>query len=162
MKGKKIPLAVLSVVSFIMLLSGCATDPMAQCRQMMGNMGSNPEKMQQMMEEMGNDPMMAQPMNLMRMRAYPDSPASLLAMKASLKLSGEQVSKLKAIEEQANAEAKQILSEEQAKEFTTLTGEWKPQSMMEGMQTMMPRMHKMMEDQMPCPCPMCQQMMQGK
>lgn len=179
MKTKFFMFTFVSLVSVVVFLSGCATDPMAQCRQMMrnnpemmrketgnmpmmGQMQMDPEMMQQMMEHMKDNPMMVQCMTMMQAVMYPDSPSSLLAMKDSLKLSNEQVKRLKEIEESANAEARKILTEEQGKNFNALAGEWKPQSMMQGMQTMMPEMQKKMGGQMPCPCPMCQQMMQKK
>ncbi len=185
MKAKMTILIAVCLTSNLLLLSGCGTDPMARCRQMMGSnsemmqqmmkdknnmpmmgqmqMGQmKPEEMRQMMEKMGDNPMMTQCMNMMRMRAYPGSTASLLVMNGSLKLTDEQMNRLKAIEDKANAEASQVLTEEQLKIFDAVTKEWKPMSMMEGMQTMMPQMQKMMGGQIPCPCPMCQQMMQGK
>ncbi|WP_298271132.1 hypothetical protein [Geobacter sp.] len=118
------------------------------------------EMMKQMKERMGDDPMMAQCMAMMQTPITPRSPASLLAMKESLKLSDDQVQKLKELEEKTNAEALRLLTEEQRASFTAMTKGWKPMSMMEGMQTMMPRMQKMMGNN--CPCPMCRQMMQGK
>ena len=181
MKRKMIIFTAVCLTSTLLLLTGCATDPMAQCRQMigsnpemmqqmakdtgtmpmMGQMQMEPEKMKQMMEKMGDNPMMAQCMNMMRTPIFPDSPCSVFALKEQLGLSEEQAKNLGAIEERARAEARKTLTEEQAKKFEVLTKDWKPMSMMEEMQTMMPQMQKMMGGQMPCPCPMCQQM-QGK
>jgi hypothetical protein len=123
-------------------------------------MQMGPEMMQQMMKDMGNNPMMAQCQHMMRTVIYPDSASSILALKEQLDLSEKQTKELIAIQEKANAEAKRVLTEEQGKKFEALTKDWKPQSMMQCMQTMMSQMQKMMGGQMPA-CPMMQ-MMQGK
>lgn len=49
MKRKMTMLTAICLTSTLFLLSGCATDHMAQCRQMMNSMGDKPEMMQQMM-----------------------------------------------------------------------------------------------------------------
>lgn len=133
--------------------------------EVMQKMMQNPETIQQMMlimmKNMGmSDNMMSQCMNMMRTPIFPDSPFSIFALKQQLGLTEEQMKKLGSIEEKARSEARKVLTEEQTKKFSELVKNWKPMSMMEGMQTMMPEMQKKMGgQQMPCPCPMCQQMM---
>jgi hypothetical protein len=109
-------------------------------------MQMGPGMMQQMMGR-GNS-MMEQCRNMMRTLISPDSPNSILALRKELGLSEEQVEKIKAVGEKANAEAKKILSEKQLKQFETLTKEWTPQTMMQGMKKMPPcPMMQMMQEE---------------
>ncbi len=124
-------------------------------------MQMGPKMMQHMMEGMANTPMMAQCMNMCRTVISHDSPSSLVALNEQLGLTEEQVKKLIAIEEQARNQAKVVLTDEQRAKFEELTKDWKPQSMMQGMQNMMPQMQKLMGGEMPS-CPMMQMMRNQK
>lgn len=141
-------------------LSAYSGEPQTPNTQEGAQAQMGPEMMQQMKDRMGDNPMMSQCMIMMWTPIYPGSPCGLFAMADDLKLSGEQMAQLKSIAEKSNAEAMKILTEEQLKAFQSQTKEWKPMSMMQGMQKMMPQMQKMMGSD--CSCPMCSQMKKGE
>ena len=68
----------------------------------------------------------------------PESAESLLAWKAELKLTDDQVASLKTVEEKARADAKALLDPEQLNKLAEISKDMKPQSMMQLMQGMMP------------------------
>jgi hypothetical protein len=162
MKKKLAVLTVALLIFGVMVLPSYAQQGKMEKKMDHGqsHMQAGPEMMQQMMKGMRDNPMMLQSRNMMHMLIYPDSPGSIVALKDRLRLSKEQIKKLGAVEEKANAEGKRILNAEQIKELEALTKDWNPQSMMQLMQTMLPQMQKSMGGQMP-PCPMMQ-MMQAK
>ncbi len=77
--------------------------------------------------------------NMMATMVYPASSGSILDLKDYLNLSEEQVKKLNAIVEKANAESRNILTDEQRKKLESVSENWQPQSMQE----MMSRWQKM-------------------
>ncbi len=111
-----------------------------------GSMGMMHSMMQ--MQNTNDAPAMAQCMNVCRATIYPDSPASLLALKDQLGLSEEQTKKLADIESKTRTEAKSVLTADQRKTFEGLTRDWKAEPMMQQMEKMMPQMQHMMGGQM--------------
>ena len=60
------------------------------------------------------------------------SPAALLAFQDQLKLTSQQVSKLRAIEQQASSRAEKVLNGSQLQQYQSLANSWGPQRMMQG------------------------------
>lgn len=82
---------------------------------------------------------------MMQAAIAPTDPAAILAMKAELHLTLDQMHKLNAIAEKARAEAKDVLDEQQAKAIKAVPSE--PDTSMAMHEYMMQMMHHMQEAQ---------------
>ncbi len=71
------------------------------------------------------------------LQAQSPSSAALLAFQNQLKLSSQQVSKLRAIQQQASRRAEKVLNRNQLEQYQALAKSWGPQQMMQGQAGMM-------------------------
>lgn len=81
------------------------------------------------MQHMQNQPMMGWYAHMGQTTVYPDSPMSIVALQDEVGLSKDQIRQLTSIQERANSDAKDVLTEEQRAKLSSVTKSWKPMSM---------------------------------